>query len=116
MNDKTQTFTNDSKPPAPGAAADTDTMDRIASSAHKGIDAASRTAHPSIDRAAAGAHRAVESADEMANHAVEALEEAGDKGEELIKAGTNYMRAHPMLSLGIAVTAGYVLSRLLSSR
>ncbi len=114
MNDKTQTATNNSKPPATGATAET--MDRIASGAHQGIDAASRAAHPTIDRAAAGAHKAVENADELANQAVEALDSAGEKGQELINAGTSYMREHPMLTLGLAVTAGYVLSRLLSSR
>ncbi len=114
MDDKTQTFTNDSNPPPAGAGAET--MDRIATGAHRGIDAASRAAHPTIDRAAAGAHRAVENADGLANDAVEALDSAGEKGEELIIAGTRYMREHPLLTLGLAVTAGYVLSRMLASR
>lgn len=114
MNDKTQTFTNDSNPPA--GEASVETMDRMATGAYKGIDAASRAAHPTIDRAAAGAHKAVENADQLANDAVEALDSAGEKGQELITAGTRYMREHPLLTLGLAVTAGYVLSRLLASR
>lgn len=114
MNDKTQPFTSDSNRPATGAGFET--MDRIAAGAHKGIDAASKAAHPTIDRAAAGAHKAVENADELANDAVEVLDRAGEKGEELITAGTSYMRKHPLVTLGLAVTAGYVLSRLLASR
>lgn len=114
MNERTQTFANDSKPAATGASFET--MDRIAAGAHKGIDAASDAAHPTIDRAAARAHEAVENADELANHAAEALDSAGEKGQEMITAGTSYMREHPLLTLSLAVTAGYVLSRLLASR
>jgi ElaB/YqjD/DUF883 family membrane-anchored ribosome-binding protein len=114
MDEKTQTFTNDSKPPATGASVET--LDRITAGAHKGIDAASRAAHPTIDRAAAGVHKAVENADELANHAAKALDSAGEKGQEMITAGTSYLREHPLLALGLAVTAGYVLSRLLASR
>ncbi|MCC5858557.1 MAG: hypothetical protein JJT90_10400 [Ectothiorhodospiraceae bacterium] len=114
MNDKAQTATNNLSPAATGVSVET--MDRIAKSVHKGIDNASKAAHPTIDSAAAGAHKAVDSADEMLNPAAEALDRAGVKGEELITASTSYMREHPLLTLGLAVTAGYALSRLLASR
>ena len=114
MNEKTQGFTNNSNAVPAGAGAEA--MDRIAASAHKGIDAATKAAHPRIDRAAAGAHSAVENADELANHAAQALDKAGEKGQELMTAGTSYMREHPLLTLGLAVAAGYVLSRVLASR
>jgi ElaB/YqjD/DUF883 family membrane-anchored ribosome-binding protein len=114
MNDTTQTFTNSSRPAAPGARAET--LDRMATGAHKGIDAASRAAQPAIDRAAAGAHKAVDSADQLASNAAEALDRAGAKGEQLITSGTSYMREHPLLTLGLAVAAGYALSRTLFSR
>jgi ElaB/YqjD/DUF883 family membrane-anchored ribosome-binding protein len=90
--------------------------DRITKSAHEGIESASNAAHPTVDRAAAGAHRAVESADQFADQAGEAIGKAGAKGEELVDASTSYVREHPLLSMGLAVTAGYVLSTLLSSR
>lgn len=32
------------------------------------------------------------------------------------RVSTSYKREHPLLTLGLAVTAGYVLSRLLASR
>ena len=114
MNEKTQSHTTSSNAATSGAGAQT--MDRLAKSAHRGIDAASQAAHPTIDRAAASAHRAVENADEIATHAADAIDKAGVKGEELITASTSYMREHPLLTLGLAVTAGYVLSRLLASR
>ncbi len=91
-------------------------LERIAEGAHSGINAASEAAHPAIDRVASGAHKVVDNADQVAAHAAEAIGKAGVKGEELVAAGTSYMREHPLLTLGVAVAAGYVLSRLMSSR
>jgi ElaB/YqjD/DUF883 family membrane-anchored ribosome-binding protein len=113
MHAKTQTSATNSSPAVTAAA---EGMDRLARSAHSGIDTASDAAHPAIDRMASGAHKAVENADEVVTQATKALDEAGVKGEELIASGTGYMRAHPLFTLGLAVTAGYVLSRLLASR
>ena len=114
MNATTQTPTNSSTPAA--VAGQGANIDRLASGAHKGIDAASRAARPAIDRAAAGAHQAVEGADEIAHQAGEALHRAGDKGAELVASGSTYMRDHPLFSLGLIVTAGYALTRLLAPR
>jgi ElaB/YqjD/DUF883 family membrane-anchored ribosome-binding protein len=88
-------------------------VDRMAQSAHSGVDAASDVAGPAIDQMAAGAHRAINSADEAATSAVAALEAAGVRGKALLDTSTTYMRQHPLLSLGVAVAAGFVLSRLL---
>ncbi len=96
-------------------AATADGMERLAKSAHSGIDAASNAAHPAIDRIASGAHSAVGSADDLATHAADALDNASIKGEQLVASGSSYMRAHPLLTLGLAVTTGYLLSRLLAS-
>jgi ElaB/YqjD/DUF883 family membrane-anchored ribosome-binding protein len=114
MYDKTQTATTNSGPAATPASHEG--MDRLAKSAHSGIDAASQAAHPAIDRIASGAHKAVDNADEVAHHAAQSLGKAGVKGEELVAAGTGYMREHPLFTLGLAVTAGYVLSRVLATR
>ena len=103
-----------------GMNAPKESVDRLASGAHSGINAAAEAAHPAIDRLASGAHRAVNSADEAANNATDALakagNKAGEKGEELYAAGASYMREHPMFTIGIAVATGYLLSRLLSTR
>ncbi len=111
MNEHTRTNTDHSN-----IGASVKVKDRMTKSAHQGIDAVSDAAHPTIDRAASGAHRAVESADDMVNHAAEAIDKAVVKGEELVAASTTYMRDHPLLTLSIAVGAGYLLSRLLASR
>lgn len=114
MQENSQAFTASSNPA--GAATITAGSDRFARSAHSGIDAASAAAHPAIDRLASGAHKAVDSADDAAMSAANALGKAGAKGEKLVAAGTGYMREHPLLALGLAVTAGFLLSRLLASR
>jgi len=112
MNETTRTNTSNSNPRGGGASVRV--KDRLAKSAHEGIDAASDAAHPTIDRATTGAHNAVDNADEMTTHAAEALDRAGVKSEELVKASTTYMRDHPLLTLSLAVGAGYVISRLLA--
>jgi alkylation response protein AidB-like acyl-CoA dehydrogenase len=114
MYEKTLTSATNSN--AAATAAIPQSVDRAAKSAHSGIDAATDAAHPTIDRLAAGAHKLVDNADEVADQAVQALGEAGVKGEQLIASGTGYVREHPLLTLGLAVVAGYVLSRLLTSR
>lgn len=116
MYEKPNTATTNSNPAATAATKTHEGMDRLAKSVHSGIDAASHAVHPAIDRMASGAHKAVDNADEVANQAANALGKAGVKGEELVAAGTGYMREHPLLTLGLAVTAGYVLSRLLATR
>ena len=114
MQENSQAFPTNSSPAA--AATIAAGSDRFAKSAHSGIDAASQAAHPAIDRLASSAHKAVDSADGAANNAANALGKAGVKGEELVAASTTYMREHPLLTLGLAITAGYALSRLLASR
>jgi len=108
MNDHTATTNS-----GPGDSRFEEGVDRLARGAHSGVDAASDVAGPAIHRMAAGAHRAINSADAVATGAVDVLEEAGVKGEELLATSTAYMRKHPVLSLGVAVAAGFVLSRLL---
>jgi ElaB/YqjD/DUF883 family membrane-anchored ribosome-binding protein len=113
MNDLNPTVTTNSGP-APHVIGDG--VDRLARGAHHGIDAASDAARPAIDRIASGAHHAVESADALARQSADALERAGVKSEQMLDVGTAYMREHPVLTIGLAVAAGYMLSRLLPVR
>lgn len=103
-----------------GKKATTEGVDRLAAGAHSGIQAAAEAVHPAIDRLASGAHRAVNSADEAANQATDAIAKAGTKagvkGEELYAASAEYLREHPMVTIGLAVATGYLLSRLLATR
>jgi ElaB/YqjD/DUF883 family membrane-anchored ribosome-binding protein len=94
------------------------TVDQANSGAHEGIDKVSDAVRPAVDRVASSAHRAV---DKMASAAGRAAETLGVKGEQLKNAQVRameqcrgYVRDHPVASLGIAVAAGYLLSRLVS--
>lgn len=105
---------------SPGSKPTTEGVDRLAAGAHSGIHAAAEAVHPAIDRVASGAHRAVNSADEAANKAADSIAKAGEKasvkGEELYAASASYMREHPVFTIGVAVAAGYLLSRMMASR
>jgi ElaB/YqjD/DUF883 family membrane-anchored ribosome-binding protein len=88
--------------------------------AHSTIDKFTEAARPAVDRMASGAHQAV---DKVAGVATQAAESLGVKGDQLkeaqdrmIEGITGYMKANPVASLGVAVAAGFVLSRLMSSR
>ena len=96
------------------------TVDQASAGAHDVIDKVSDAARPIMDRVASGAHQAV---DKIANAAGQAADTLGVKGEQLKEAqaramelGRGYVRDNPVMALGIAIAAGFLLSRLLSSR
>ena len=92
------------------------TVDQAASGAHDAIDKISDAARPMVDRIASGAHQAV---DKIAGVTGQAAETLGVRGEQLKNAQAQariYVRDNPLAALGIALAAGYLLSRLLSSR
>jgi ElaB/YqjD/DUF883 family membrane-anchored ribosome-binding protein len=73
-----------------------------------------------IGRVKTGAHEAV---DKAADAAIQAAGTIGQKGEQLRNAEQQfvadcrgYIHANPIASLGIAVGAGFLLSRLMSGR
>jgi ElaB/YqjD/DUF883 family membrane-anchored ribosome-binding protein len=83
-----------------------------------GADALSDKAHGSIDRLSSGAHQAV---DRAAGVATVAAERLGAKSRDLLAARDEwvdvtrgYVREHPIAALGVALAAGYLLSRVLS--
>jgi len=73
-----------------------------------------------IDKASNFAHEAVDKIASVTNQAVEAIDERGDRlkntEQRMMKNCQGYIRDNPVTSLGIAVAAGFLLSRLLSSR
>lgn len=73
-----------------------------------------------VDRVAAGAHQAVDKIAAVAGEAANALGERGaqvkDAQERLLGQCRGYVSANPLVSLGIALGAGYLLSRLLNAR
>ncbi len=73
-----------------------------------------------VDRLRSGVHGAV---DKVANVTTQAAEALGHKGEQLkdveqqfLKNCRSYISKNPATSIGMAVGAGFLLSRLMSSR
>jgi ElaB/YqjD/DUF883 family membrane-anchored ribosome-binding protein len=73
-----------------------------------------------IDKATNYAHEAVDKMAQVSNQAADAFDEKGlqlkNAEQRLIKNCQGYVRDNPVTSLGIAVAAGFLLSRLLSGR
>lgn len=99
-----------------------DTLDRTSSSAHAAINTAanaaydlSRKARPAIEQAASIAHGAVDKAVHAAAPGADWLDEQAESldaaRKELMAQTCAYVREHPLRSVGIALVAGYVFSR-----
>lgn len=95
-------------------------VDQASSGAHDVIDEAARAARPAVARVATSAHRAV---DKIASVAEQAADSLGVRSEQMMRLQgeamdhvRGYVRQNPVASLGIALAAGYLLSKLLSSR
>ncbi len=73
-----------------------------------------------INKASNYAHEAVDKVARASTHAAEAFDEKSEQlkktEKRLIKDYINYTRDNPIKSLGIAVAAGFLLSRVLSGR
>ena len=80
------------------------------------VDDAARKAKPAIDQVTAKAHQAV---DKAAAAAAPTAEWLSDKGEsikatqkKLMSDTCSYVSANPLKSIGIALVAGFLLSRI----
>ena len=73
-----------------------------------------------IDKASHSAHEAVDKIAIVSNQAAEALGEKGEQlknaEQQLMESCRGYVQDNPITSLGIAVAAGFLLSRVLSGR
>jgi ElaB/YqjD/DUF883 family membrane-anchored ribosome-binding protein len=80
-----------------------DSASNVSEKAHAGIDKVTQSAHNTVDRVVSAASSAVDRyADSRFLHTAQDW-----------KAQTcDYVRAHPMTAVGIAVAAGFLLSRL----
>lgn len=90
---------------------------QTAGTAHESIDPMTGAARPAVDRFASGAHQAV---DRFVNVASQAVERFGSRSEQfkgsqerMMDEARIYIRNKPATAVGIAVAAGFVLSRIL---
>jgi ElaB/YqjD/DUF883 family membrane-anchored ribosome-binding protein len=98
-------------------------LNKASSSAHAAVnsivgaaDEAARKAKPAIDRVAAMAHQAVDKAAGAAAPTADWLAEQGDSlnatQQKLVADTCSYVSANPLKAIGIALVAGFLLSRL----
>ena len=96
------------------------TVDQATTTVHRAIDRAAETARPAVDRIASTAHQAVDRVAGAATSAAETLDVRADQfrgaQDRFVEDCRDYVRENPMMSVGLAVAAGFLLSRLLSSR
>jgi ElaB/YqjD/DUF883 family membrane-anchored ribosome-binding protein len=101
-----------------------DILSKASSSAHAAVnsiagaaDEAARTARPAIDRVAAMAHQAVDKAAGVAAPTAGWLAEQGETlnttQKKMVADTCGYISANPLKAVGIAVVAGFVLSRII---
>ena len=90
-------------------------IDQASAGAHNTIDKVSDAAYPAVDRVTEGAHQVV---DKVATAASQAADTLVVKGEQLKEAQTRatesfrgYVTENPFASVGIAVAAGFILSK-----
>jgi ElaB/YqjD/DUF883 family membrane-anchored ribosome-binding protein len=95
-------------------------IDQASSSMHGAVDKLSEAAKPAADRVAAGAQTAMEALAKAVSKASEAMgasaEQLSDLQERAVGSARTLIRAKPLTVIGIAVAAGFLLSRLMSSR
>lgn len=80
---------------------------QVGDKAHAGVDRLTQTAHSTIDRVTAAASSA---ADRFTDG------ELAHRAQEWRTHTTAYVREHPMTAIGVALAAGYLISRMISSR
>ena len=99
-------------------------LNKASSSAHAAVDSiaeaadeAARNARPTIDKVAAMAHKAVDRAADAAAPTADWLNEQGESlkasQKRLLADACSYVSANPMKSIGIALAAGFLVSRVL---
>ena len=95
-------------------------VERTASQAHQTVDELARRATdkaaPAIDRVARAAHQTVDKVAEAAQPAAEWIGDSAERvrqaQEQMVAGSREYIRERPLVTLGVALAAGYLLGRL----
>lgn len=80
--------------------------EHVREQAQSGISRMSDSAHQAVDRVSAAAHQ---TADRLTARGQEWM----SSGNEWMESTRIYVREHPMAAVGMAIAAGYLLSRIL---
>jgi ElaB/YqjD/DUF883 family membrane-anchored ribosome-binding protein len=99
------------------------TVERRTSQAHDTVEAVAAKANqklaPAIDRVARAAHETVDKVAQAAVPAADWINESAGQlrvqQEQLVESSRDYIRERPLLTVGFALAAGYLLGRLLRS-
>lgn len=100
------------------------TLNKASSSAHNAVnsiadaaDEAARSVKPTIDRVAAMAHQVVDKAAGAAAPTADWLAQQSESlnatQKKLLEDSCGYVSANPLKSIGVALAAGFLLSRIL---
>src|SRR5688572_8120197 len=120
-----ETTSRGNNPSSSGYSGNTEgSTSKAASSAHSAVNSvagaaeeAARKAKPAIDRVAAMAHQAVDKAAGAATPTADWLSEQRDSlnvaQKKLVADTCSYISANPLKSVGMALTAGFLLSRII---
>ena len=91
-------------------------MSGMTKSMDRTIERASDRAHQAVDRAAGAASSVADRIGERVDALAERGEELRELPENWIEGARDYVREHPVASLGIALAAGYLLSMMMRSK
>ena len=95
-------------------------VDAASGTMHRAIDSATEAAAPALKHMTVGAHSTVDKMANSANHAAEAIltksAQLKHMQQQLADSTRQQVRSHPLLSVGIAVAGGVLLSWWLSRR
>jgi ElaB/YqjD/DUF883 family membrane-anchored ribosome-binding protein len=97
-----------------------DSVERKANQAHLAVDSAAakatERAAPAIDRAAQAAHQTVDKVAQAAAPAADWInqnaEQLKQQQEALLEGCRSYVRDRPLVAVGVALAAGYLVGRL----
>jgi ElaB/YqjD/DUF883 family membrane-anchored ribosome-binding protein len=97
------------------------TVERKAGQAHDAVDAAAAKASekvaPAIDRVARAAHETVDKVAQAAGPAADWLNQNAEQlklqQQQLVEGCRSYIRERPLVTIGVALAAGYLAGRLM---
>ena len=103
-----------------GQGSGTTDINKTATEAHKTIDKAAEQAQPMADRLASSAHAGVDKVQGALTSASSRMDEKSkqltDAYKNFAETGREYVRTSPATSILVALAAGYALSKILGRR